>query len=450
MFIPKHNITQLFFSPDDNLGANKSLDSSSAILDILSADDTEDSEDEQIDLSPKPKKTDENTEDKDDKTPEKEVVDKEDEDKDEEDDLSEIEDELDGDKELDDEELEVVSMPRRKEILAKYPELFKDFPGLEKAYFRDQKFSEMFPSPKDAELVVEKAKTLDNFESELLGGNTVNVLKAVKEENSNSFNKLVDNYLPSLRQVDEKAYFHVLGTVIKGTIYNMVKSARESNNEELQDAARTLNKFVFDTETYTPPKKLSESEDNKPNPEAEKLAREREQFTKERFETARNGLETRVHRILTSAIDKNIDPKTSMTDWVREKASKDAHDSLTKLLEKDARFRAILDKGWKKAFEENFSEESMGRIRKIILNRAQSLLPTVIKQARNAALKGTGKRVRDTNNTDDTDVDNSGDTTSSSNRGPLKSKGEGKTPSPRKTSTEVPKGMSNRDFLMQD
>ena len=32
---------------------------------------------------------------------------------------------------------------RRKEILAKYPKLFKDFPYLEKAYYREQQFTEV-------------------------------------------------------------------------------------------------------------------------------------------------------------------------------------------------------------------------------------------------------------------------------------------------------------------
>ena len=48
------------------------------------------------------------------------------------DELKDIEEELKGPKE---EDLELTTPVRRREILAKYPKLFKDFPYLEKAYY---------------------------------------------------------------------------------------------------------------------------------------------------------------------------------------------------------------------------------------------------------------------------------------------------------------------------
>src|SRR5215831_19879700 len=57
------------------------------------------------------------------------------------DELAELEEELTGPKE---ENLELVTPVRRGEILAKYPNVFKDFPYLEKAYYREQQFTETF------------------------------------------------------------------------------------------------------------------------------------------------------------------------------------------------------------------------------------------------------------------------------------------------------------------
>lgn len=61
---------------------------------------------------------------------------------DDEDELKELEEELEGPKE---EDLELTTPVRRKEILKKYPTLFKDFPYLEKAYYREQQFTKYFP-----------------------------------------------------------------------------------------------------------------------------------------------------------------------------------------------------------------------------------------------------------------------------------------------------------------
>src|SRR6187399_1594582 len=79
----------------------------------------------------------------------------------EDDELKEIEEELDGPKE---EDLELMTPVRRREILAKYPKLFKDFPYLEKAYYREQQFTEVYPTIQDARAAHEKSQILDRVE----------------------------------------------------------------------------------------------------------------------------------------------------------------------------------------------------------------------------------------------------------------------------------------------
>ena len=83
------------------------------------------------------------------------------------DELKEMEEELEGPSE---EDMELMTPVRRKEILAKYPQLFKDFPYLEKAYYRDQQFTEVFPTIQDAKIAVEKATILDRFEQQVVNG----------------------------------------------------------------------------------------------------------------------------------------------------------------------------------------------------------------------------------------------------------------------------------------
>src|SRR4030095_10511453 len=128
------------------------------------------------------------------------------------DELAEIEDELE---EPSEEQLELVTPVRRREILKKYPNLFKEFPYLEKAYYREQQFTELLPTIDDAKAAVEKSQILDRFEGDLMSGNAETVLKAVQASNPKAFLKIVDDYLPTLAKVDEKAYFHVLGNVTK-------------------------------------------------------------------------------------------------------------------------------------------------------------------------------------------------------------------------------------------
>lgn len=351
------------------------------------------------------------------------------------DELEELEKELEGPTE---EQLELVTPVRRREILAKYPTLFKDFPYLEKAYYSEQQFTELLPTIEDAKIAVDKAATLDRFETDILSGNTETLLKAVKAENPDGFSKIVDDYLPTLARIDEKAYHHVLGNIIRHTIITMVQEGKRSSNDALQSAAQILNQFVFGSSDFSPPTRLSREEREEDRSRDDKLTKREQEFTRQQFETTRHDLNTRVNNVLISTIDVNIDPKKSMTDYVRRNASREALETLESLINRDTRFKTLLDKLWERAFEENFSKTSTDRIRSACLSRAKTLLPSVIKKARNEALRGLGKRV-----TEEEEV--------SENKGPVSVSKPRSEKSGRINKVEdIPKEMRTIDFLMQD
>lgn len=343
--------------------------------------------------------------------------------------LKEIEDELKEEAPPDD-ELEVMTPVPRREILKKYPQLFKDFPQLEKSYYRDKQFTEILPTIADAKEAVAKANTLDRFETDLLGGNTEQVLSAVKKFDENSFKKIVDNYLPTLHRIDSQAYNHVVGNIIKTLVSGMVAEARSSGDEGLQNAASLAYKFVFGNTNYSPPQTLAKPVEA--NPEADKLKAEREKFATERFTHTQNELTTKVQNTLKGTISNNMDPKEQMTEYVRNKAVGDALNNLQELIAQDKAFVSINNKLWERAFRSGFNQADVDKIRAAYLSKARTLLPTVIKSARNEALKGSGKRI----STDDP------------KKGPIAT-GKPSTQKAMKVN-DIPKGMKTLDFLLQE
>lgn len=355
------------------------------------------------------------------------------------DELKEIEEELEGPSE---EDLELMTPVRRKEILAKYPKLFKDFPYLEKAYYREQQFTELLPTIQDAKIAVEKARILERVEQKVLSGDISEVLQAAKHEDQEAFLKIADNYLPALRQVDQQAYFHVLGNVIKDTIITMVKEGRVLGEQgaPLTAAANILNQFVFGSQTFQPPSNLSkQTQPEDQSKEREYQLRER-QRTMSQFQNARDDLQSRADNVLMSTIDQHIDPNKSMTDYVRKNANREAFETLEDLMSKDSRFRGLLDRLWEKAFQNGFDRDSTEKIKSAYLSKAKTLLPSVIKKARNDALKGLGKR-----------SDGEADERMTPSKSPIiggrsTSPFSGKIKSP----ADIPKGMSTFDVLMKD
>jgi hypothetical protein len=431
------------FAIPDNPGSGSVQTKPLTVDDTITLFGEDDEDDAKLDLDDESKKITEEDSSGEDNDKDTGDSDKETDDAEEVDELKELEEELE---DVDEEKLELTTPVRRREILKKYPTLFKDFPYLEKAYYREQQFTELLPTINDAKEAVAKSSLLDKFEKDLNDGHTETILKSVKAASQESFTKLVDDLLPTLARVDENAYYHVLGNVIKQTIVNMAREGKTPGNEVLANAAVILNQFVFGSSEFEAPKPLStgKSRDN----EAEnKLLQEKQNFERQKYESARDDLTTRIDNTLRATIDSNIDPKSSMTDYIKRNAVRDANEKLEKLIQTDTRFKVILTKLWQKAANDGFSQRSKDEIKSAYLTRAKTLLPAVLKSARNEALKGMGKRAKDEDS--DSEVVNS-----SSKKGPIASgksttsSNSGKSPSER--AKQIPAGMSTRDWLMAD
>ena len=348
-------------------------------------------------------------------------------DKEEEEEL-EIEDEP---VELDD--LDAVEDVPRKEILAKYPKIFKEFPQLEKAYYREQKYAELLPTLDDAKNAVEKSQQYDKFEQTLLSGDIDSILASVKTADGKAFNKIVDEYLPTLQKVDQTAYFHVIGHVIKNTIVAMSRFGKENENENLQAAAVLLNQFVFGKNEFEAPKEFGPKPDKSDN----SVDNERLQLHQEKFEGALEELSEVSNNIIKSTISKHIDPKDTMTDYVRRTAIERALIDVDKAISSDTRFKATLDKLWEKSAKANFSRESRADIKKAYLSKAKTLLRPIIQKHRSEALKGLG--TRDKSEREEV-----------IKKGPVKMGQSGRANNTTKDNTEIPKNKSTLEIMMED
>lgn len=208
----------------------------------------------------------------------------------------------------------------------------------------------------------------------------------------------------------------------------------------LQNAALLLNQFVFGTTEFKPPAQLSNQDKPEDNTREKQLAEREQNYVRTQFENTRSDLNTRVNNTLKNTIDANIDPKKSMTDYVRKNAARDCMDNLEKVINQDSRFKALLDKLWEKAFADGFTKDSTERIRSAYVSKAKTVLPALLKKARNEALRGTGHRVREDND-------------SENKRGPVtpgRPRSQERNTGKVKEAKDIPRGMSTLEFLNSD
>lgn len=279
---------------------------------------------------------------------------------------------------------DIVNFPRRKEILKKYPNVFKDFPALESAYYKVSKVNEIFSSLDEAKIAASKAQVLDNFERDIFSGNIKDLLKEVKNGNENSFNKIVDNLFTTIHEINPEAFNTLQRDVIGRLIYGMQEEAKETENEAIKNAADIIKQLIFGNGKIET-KKLAQEE--KIDPEKQKFEQERQQYHQQKFQETAADLAQNIQGILLNTIEKNIDPNDSMSSYVKKNATKDALNYLEEAMRNDASFKAIITRCWDNVFKSNYSRESLEKLKNVYKSRASTLMPTAIKKARSEALK---------------------------------------------------------------
>jgi hypothetical protein len=382
---------------NDNLTPPPSGKSVDDIFSELSKDDAQES----LDLTkPLPKhKEDEGdkkikADDQDRKDDDIEDDKKDDDDEDEEvDELKDIEEDLE---DVPAEKLELMTPVRRREILKAYPDLFKKFPYLERAYYREQQFTEILSTIEDAKEAAESHQVLQRYTEDMVEkGNVNNVLRMIKDSNPETYARVVDNYMEHLRAVDPAAHTHVQSNIVKNIILGMVDTAKSDGDDDLRTAALLLNKWAFGTAKFNPPEKMAKDLKPEDKSKVEEISEREKAFNKKIVDNAMQGVTTRVNNSIKSAIENNIDPQSAMTDYVKRNATRDALEKITDLIDRDTRFQTIVNKLWDKAAKSNFSDESLAEVRRAFLSKAKSLLEPVLKSSRNQALKGMGKRPKE-------------------------------------------------------
>jgi hypothetical protein len=354
------------------------------IEEFLSSDDKDDKPEPKDD---KPKEELETkVDDKEDEDDEDKIELKDDEDDDDEDKL----DLKDDDKESDD---KVDAPPKRKEILAKYPKFFEEFPFVEKMLYRDKQYTELFGGFDNAKEAASRVEILNNFEQQLRVGKTSGILKEVKDNDPKAFDKIVDGYLESLKEVDKDAWLDVVGNLGKSIVQGMIQEAKRSESKELHDSAKELYKYLFATSEWEDIKLRAPAEKDVKDNELEK---ERAEFQRERFEQVRDSLQTKVDNILTSTISEHIDPRGLMSNFEKKNAIKDALDLLHTKLSTDKELRNNLDRLWRNAFANKYSTDTVDSIRRTYLGKSKGLLASVIKEIRKEVLKdSTGRKPKE-------------------------------------------------------
>jgi len=328
------------------------------------------------DIDPEDDKTDDKSDDdKTDDDPEEDQPDDDTEEETEEDPEAEEDDEEEDDSEEDDPE-EENRVTYASDLKKAYPDIFKKFPDVKAALYRDQEYSELFGSPKDAQNIVAKGNLLDQIEKDLvIDGNPKELLNAVKKDSPESFKKIAFALLPYLAEADKEAYLEVAALPIKQLLRSMASKYDPKSNE--YKAAQYVHQFFFENLKFDEKvavEKGTETKKSEKELEYEKRIAAIDQRDQDQFFTATNtSYVSRLNKEFREVLDKD----DRLSDWMKAKVVESGLAEIKTQLNNDPRFKRQMESLWSQAKASGYSNDLKSRIISTALARAKSLVPKV-------------------------------------------------------------------------
>jgi hypothetical protein len=299
------------------------------------------------------------------------------------------ESEEDKSKDKDDEEDEQdvsAGRPSIKAINEKFPGVFKQFPQLKDAYFRADAYSEVFPSVDDAKEAAEKAEILDNFEETLVRkGSAVELLESIKATDPTALNRFIDNLLPSLYNFDTKLFYKATEPVTRQLLWSANQHGKKTGDKNLVASAQHLANYLFgNAEIKEPQGNKTRQED----PERAALERDKQEFEQTRRNEFLTELNNRAGKSLVKVITDGLDPKNTMTEFLRSTITEKVLDEIGNRLEKDERHMNRMRALHLKAQKAGFPKAMTDQITAAYLSAAKLLVPVVRAEIKQKALHG--------------------------------------------------------------
>lgn len=274
-----------------------------------------------------------------------------------------------------------------KKLEKDFPNIFKKFPTLKSALWREQKFTEFFPTLEQARDAYRNSQAFTNFESEIMSGQSANLLSNVKQLDERSFRKFATNILPSLQKVDSEAFNSAVGPVVLRIIQNIYATGVQHNNEDLTLSAQHISRYLFgdhNVDRIQPP----QQQNDEISQEEQRIRLARYQFFNERKNTALGEVveqtDSKLQKEIESSLGEEINEftKSALVDKILKRVNE--------VLSSDERHMNAIRSMWEKAERAGFSAEWRNRIRNYYLNRARAVLPAIRSKAKAEASKRTG------------------------------------------------------------
>lgn len=272
------------------------------------------------------------------------------------------------------------SRPTIGEIKAEFPELFKKFPALKDVYFREQRYSAMFPTVEAAEEAQDNSLALTSLRDDILAGDSKNLLTAIKDTDPEALDKVAAQLLPNLYRLSPEAHWKATLPLMENLTRQFYNEGAKRGDESVMNAALHLAMHLFgDADIAKGGKTLQQIPDKGVSDDRKRLEAERKSFQDERSGSFTINVQSKAFDGITQLVgdDKKLDPEGVLSTFVKKTIKQEIINDVNSQMAADPSHMAYINSLWKQAKESNFVGDWEARITSAYLARAKSLIPAL-------------------------------------------------------------------------
>jgi hypothetical protein len=282
--------------------------------------------------------------------------------------------------------------PTYRQLVGKYPKIFKDFPGLRQTFFRERDYSKLYPTVEDARESYEQLNRLKAGEQRISQADPGDFIELLGEYDVNKQRKFIHDFLPALFTKSKPAFQAVTEPVIKHMIRSAFNDAKRNGNNNLMNSALNVHEWMFGDDKVDDPPKSAPAPEPRNDPEKERLQRENQEILRGQHQNFVDSILVDSSKRITTIVGKNLPEDVS--PFLSRSITRDIMDELASVLRDDPAHRSNMERLLKQAANNRYSTEWKDRVKSAYLSRAKLALPDIIKKVRSAALKGSNSKAR--------------------------------------------------------
>ena len=273
------------------------------------------------------------------------------------------------------------------QIKEKYPQFFKDFPDLKHAFFREQQFTEVFPTIEDAKRAAEAELAFEELKGAVLEGDAAKFIEELTAESKEGLESFAKNFFPSLQKENKDLYFETVGPIVQGFVKRVYGHGVREKDTNAQNAAKIVHKLLFggdygDVEKDTP-EVLTRS-----TKEADKSSvdKDKEQYFSKKYTDLYGEVTTSCYTSLDQEIEKGLADLKKTRPGLHKIIAKDIRSRVLEDMDKDKTYLGRMQGLWQREKRAGFSGQLKNSLHTTFIAKAKALVPKYRSEVRREVL----------------------------------------------------------------